>query len=136
MTESRARLLAFLLRALGAFDLLALAAVVVPASWIASAHGRLGLGELPNEPIVFYLARSASAVYALHGAIVFFVSFDVRRYDPLIRFLSLAAIFHGALIVAIDAASSMPAWWTIIEGPCFAATGVAVLAVRGRIAAI
>jgi hypothetical protein len=132
MSESRAKLLRLLLRAFGVFDLLALVAVVMPTAWIAAVHQRLGLGHFPIEPIVLYLARSASAVYALHGATLLYVSFDVRRYDRLIRFLSLAAIFHGALIVAIDVASSMPLWWTILEGPCFAAMGIAVLIVRGR----
>lgn len=131
MTESRAKLLSLLLRAFGVFDLLALVAVAMPTASIAWVHERLGLGSLPREPIVLYLARSASAVYALHGATLLYVSFDVRRYDQLIRFLSLAAIFHGALIVAIDVAAKMPLWWTILEGPCFAATGVAVLAARG-----
>lgn len=132
MTETRAKLLALLLRAFGVFDLLALVAVAMPMASIAAAHERLGLGSLPIEPIVLYLARSASAVYALHGATILYVSFDVLRYDRLIRFLSLAAIFHGSLIVAIDLASGMPLWWTIVEGPCFAATGIAVLIVRGR----
>lgn len=129
-TTKRDARLSWLLRVLGGFDLLALAAVVVPQIWIAATHNRLGLGVFPTEPIVIYLARSASALYAMHGALLIFVSFDVRRYDPLIRFLAIVAIVHGAAILAIDAAAGMPFYWTLLEGPCFAATGVAVLVLR------
>lgn len=102
----------------------------MPRPWIEAAHRLLGLGEMPAAPIVAYLARSTSALYAMHGAILIFVSFDVGRYDGLIRFLAAAAMVHGAALVAIDCAAGMPLYWTVLEGPCFAATGAAVLALR------
>ncbi len=127
------RRLALLLRAVGCLDLLALIAVVMPWHWIAVAHKFVGLGAIPEAPIVGYLARSASALYALHGAMVLFVSFDVRRYERLIRFMAVAALVHGAVILGIDLGAGLPALWRYGEGPAFAATGVAVLWLqRGR----
>lgn len=129
MTRPRAgqRLLVVVLRAFGVLDLCAAGAVVVPLRWMAAAHAWLGLGPLPPGPLVGYLARSASALYALHGALVLFLSFDVRRYGPVITFLAAAALVHGAVMLGIDLAEGMPGWWTAVEGIGFAATGAVVL---------
>src|SRR5205823_10083767 len=82
---------------------------------------------MPREPIVGYLVRSTSALYALHGAMIVFISFDVARYERLIRFLALAVLVHGAVILGIDVAEGMPPLWRFGEGPAFAATGAIVL---------
>jgi hypothetical protein len=126
--------LAVVLRVLGGVDLLALVAVVMPRGWMAQGHAWAGLGELPTAPIVGYLGRSASFLYALHGATVLFISFDVARYRPLITFLAIIALAHGAVMLGIDLAEGMPLWWTVVEGPGFTATGAVVLSlqVRGR----
>lgn len=121
------RRLALVLRALGCLDLVAIIVVMMPQQWIELAHTWSGLGAMPREPIVGYLVRSTSALYALHGAMVVFISFDVTRYERLIRFLALAALVHGAVMFGIDIAESMPPLWRFGEGPAFAATGAIVL---------
>ena len=77
-------------------------------------------------------ARSASAMYALHGLTVLFVSFDVLRYAQLIRFLAAVALVHGVIMFGIDLAEGMPWWWQSLEGPAIAATGLVVLALQRR----
>jgi len=124
--------LAAVLRIFGLFDLLAILAVVAPRSWMAAAHAFVGLGDLPDGPIVGYLARSSSALYALHGAMILYVSLDIERYRPLIRFLAVAALIHGLVMMGIDLAVGMPWFWTLLEGPAFAATGVVVLVLLRR----
>jgi hypothetical protein len=121
------RALVVVLRAFGALDLLAFGAVVMPRPWMAATYTWVGLGTLPDAPIVGYLTRSASALYALHGALVLFISFDVRRYWRMITFLAAAALVHGAIMAGIDVAVGMPQPWTLYEGPCFAAPGAIVL---------
>ena len=131
LAESNAtRNLALVLRGIGCLDLLALLAVVMPERWMDIGHHWAGLGALPREPIVGYLARSASALYALHGAMVVFISFDVSRYERLIRLMAWAALVHGAVILGIDLAQHMPAFWRYGEGPSFAATGLLILALQ------
>src|SRR5258708_7799446 len=123
------------LRFFGALDSLALLAAVLPQTWMAAAHASLGLGTLADTPLVGYLIRSASALYALHGAAVIFISFDVRRYWRLITFFAVAALVHGAIMFGIDLAVGMPWYWTLFEGPAFAATGVVVLVAQSFVGA-
>jgi hypothetical protein len=132
MLTPEQRAVALVLRALGVLDLCALFAVVMPRAWMAYLHALAGLGEMPDAPVVWYLARSASALYALHGATVFYLSFDVGRYWRLIRFLAVVALVHGAVIVGINLAEGMPGWWLRVEGPGVAATGLVILALQGR----
>src|SRR5438874_10233562 len=87
--------LVMVLRVLGCVDLLALAAVAMPHGWMAKGHAWAGLGELPNAAIVGYLGRSASFLYALHGATVVFISFDLVRCGSLITFLAALALVRA-----------------------------------------
>jgi hypothetical protein len=127
----RIKTLAACLRFLGALDMLALGAVVMPFSWMNGIAIAVGLDPLPSHAIVGYLARSASVMYALHGITVFFISFDVVRYWQLIRLLATVAVLHGVVMFGIDSFQRLPVWWQLMEGPLFAATGVFVLCLQG-----
>jgi hypothetical protein len=129
------RVLVLVLRFLGTLDLLAVAAVFLPLEWMARIHDWLGLGVLPEQPIISYLTRSASALYALHGAMILFVSTDVPRYAPLIKFLAIAALIHGVILYLIDLIAGMPGYWIALEGPIVAATGAIVLMVQRQTSA-
>lgn len=124
--------LAWLLRMLGAVDLLAVAFVFLPAEVIAAAQRLTGMEGAPDAPLVGYLIRTSSALYALHGALILFLSCDVQRYRPLIRLLGWLAIAHGALSIYIGIRVGMPLWWRCIEGPIFAAAGMVILVLLGR----
>jgi hypothetical protein len=127
------RMLVLVLRLFGCVDLLAFLAVLLPQSWMAKGHLWAGLGELPPGPLVGYLCRSAAFLYGLHGAVVFFISFDLVRYWRLITFLAVAALVHGGVMLAIDLSEEMPLWWTAVEGPAITVTGAVVLLLQGRI---
>jgi hypothetical protein len=130
-TKGQRGLVVFL-RILGTVDLLAVAAVFLPLEWMAKIHSWFGMGQLPEMPILNYLTRSASALYALHGAMILFVSTDVRRYAPLIKFLAVAALIHGVILYLIDLIAGMPPFWIALEGPIVVATGVIVLMIQRR----
>ncbi|HVA51848.1 MAG TPA: hypothetical protein VNH11_36235 [Pirellulales bacterium] len=117
-----------LLRALGVWDLLALGAVVMPQAWMAAVHAWLGMGTLPHAPVVDYLARSASLMYAQHALVFLFLSGDVRRYRPLIHFMAVVAMVSGGIMLAIDLVAAIPLFWTLIEGPGYIVLALAVLA--------
>jgi len=129
------RLLVWLLRLFGASTLTALGAVFMPHDWMNLIHQRLGMGELPHLPIVGYLTRSISALYALHGALLIFLSLDVQRYLPLVRFLGAASAVMGVLLLGLDLAVGMPVFWTVAEGPPVVALGIVILVLARRVKA-
>jgi hypothetical protein len=109
--------LAAWLRVIGVIDLVAVAAVVLPNETLGAIHADLALGSWPEAPIVAYLARSASWMYVLCGALFLYLSNDVVRYRPLIRFLTLCGVATGFVLIGIDWSAGMPGWWTASEGP-------------------
>jgi hypothetical protein len=123
LSEQRKNLLILLLRACGLIDLLALGIALIPSSWIISMHGHLGMGPFPEETLTLYLARSSCLMYAVHGVLLIFVSFDVARYLPLIRLLAGIAVIHGIVLIVIDQFTGMPWWWTLGEGGLLIAWG-------------
>ena len=114
---NKERALILLLRFSAVVMLLAVGAVGMPFSWMDAIHRQLGMGVLPNVPIVQYLTRSASALYAGYGALMLFVSFDVRRYRPVIVFKAALGLLFGAIMLVLDFAIGMPWHWSWSEGP-------------------
>jgi hypothetical protein len=128
------RQLQLLLRALGTLDLLAFLAVFMPDDWMAASHAWLGMGEFPRSSLVDYLARSASLMYAQHGAVFLFLSGHVRRYRGLIRLMAVIALVSAVIMLAIDLLARIPLFWTVIEGPGYAVLASAVLVLERRTA--
>lgn len=114
MTPAQRRL-AWLLRAIGLLDLLAFVALLLPAAQLAALHAQLGMGPFPEEIIALYLARTASMLYGFCGVLLLFLSTDVARYAPVIRFLSYAGLLASVILLGIDLSTGMPWWWGGIE---------------------
>ncbi|MBM3889571.1 MAG: hypothetical protein FJ388_10645 [Verrucomicrobia bacterium] len=124
---NKERILVLLMRFNAVVLLLALGAVVMPFAWMDVVHRGAGMGPLPDSTIVHYLTRSASALYAGYGAVILFLSFDVRRYQPVIVFKALIGIVFGAMMLTLDVVVGMPWHWTVCEGPFIIAVCVAIL---------
>jgi len=108
---------AWVLRVVGVLAMLAIVAVFMPLSWMASVHESIGMGKMSEGPIVEYLARSLSALYALLGCWIFYLSGRVPEQLGFVRlFGSLFAVF-GVVLGWIGFKSSMPVTWVLLEGP-------------------
>ena len=94
------RWLKLLLRAAGGLMLLATLALFMPTRWMEICHERLGLGAFPDQPIVEYLARTTSALYALLGALLLLASCDVKRYARVITVVAVGLIPMSVVIWA------------------------------------
>ena len=129
------RALVILLRVSGVVLLTALIPVVMPFAWMDDIHRWLGMGKLPDAPIMGYLTRSLSAMYALHGALVFFVSLDVRRYLPVVQCLAVLGILFGIGMLLIDRAVGIPPRWAYCEGPSVIVLGAVLLWLTSRVRA-
>ncbi len=121
------------LRILGTASLLALGAVFMPYSWMDAIHQWLGLGVLPTEPIVGYLARSTSAFYTFLGGMMWVVSFDLYKHRLVLIYIGAATTIFGAVLFVVDLVEDMPLWWSIGEGLSNVAVGVVILVLSCRI---
>jgi len=121
------RSLQWFLRIIGTASLLALPCAALPYAWMDATHQWLGLGRLPADPIVGYLARSLSAFYALLGGLLWTLSFDPRRHRLVLGYLGGAITFFGVIITAVDWLEGLPRFWALWEGPLDIAFGVIIL---------
>jgi hypothetical protein len=104
-------LLRLLLRFVGCACLLALISLWMPRSWIDAGHSWLGWGQFPAAPIAEYLARSVSALSAFYGGLLVVLSFDIRRYAPLIRYQAAAIMILSACGVVVGTSAGVPLWF-------------------------
>ena len=128
---TRDRFLMLFLRAVGAVAGSAALCAVMPLRAMDAVHRALGMGALPNSPIVEYLARSTSAFYAFLGALLWALSLDLARYRPLVRGIGVAFIALGFLLLWTDIKSGLPGFWQAAEGPIDTLFGI-ILVWSGR----
>ena len=114
--------------------LLALVFVVAPRAWMEEIHIWLGLGVFPDTPIVWYLARSTSAFYAMMGGLYWLASYDMGRQRRLLLFLGWWTVVLGVMLFGIDLWVGLPLSWTLSEGPVVILMGVAMLYLISRMA--
>ena len=127
------RFLKLLLRIIGSVALVAIVAVFMPYSWMNAVHRWLGMGELSDQPIVGYLARSTSAFYALLGGLFWVVSFDLHRHKVVLCYLGIVVVIFGAALFVIDLLEGMPLYWSFTEGPFNVGFGIVILVLSYRI---
>jgi hypothetical protein len=134
MMSNAEKLLVVLLRAIALLDSLAIVPVFMPHAWMDACHGWLGLGTLPDAPIIVYLTRALSAMYAFHAGLLWIASQNVRHYATLITYIALACAVFGTVLVWIDLRAGLPRLWIAGEGPFFIGVGLAMLALQRSIA--
>ncbi|HET6669900.1 MAG TPA: hypothetical protein VFH15_06670 [Pyrinomonadaceae bacterium] len=126
------QLQSWVLRLTGATEILAFISVVMPRSWMEASHSWLGLGAMPEGPIIMFMIRQASYAYGMHGVSLWLMATDVRRYQPLIVFNAISFLIAGVVFSLIDYIEGMPLWWTIVDGFGCASFGAAVLILNSR----
>jgi hypothetical protein len=127
------RCLRWVLRILGGASLTALFFVAVPYAWMNAIHQGLGLGTLPDAPVVGYLARSTSAFYALLGGLLWVLSLDVRRHRLALCYLGAAITSLGLILWGVDLVEGLPLFWCLWEGPLDTLFGLAILWLSYRV---
>jgi len=125
-----------IMRVIGVSGLFAIPAIFLPYSWMNAIHEYMGLGVLPDAPIVSYLARSLSAFYAVVSTITLFIASDIRRYRSFVTVWAIIAIMNGFVLLGIDVTAGMPVSWTVSEGPPVIATALLVLWLQRKIAVV
>jgi hypothetical protein len=109
------------LRVFAIVPMTAVFAVVLPIGVMDDIHQAIGLGRMPEGPIVEYLARSTSMFYALHGALLWYLASDLRRYRDLFRFYLWISLVFALGLFLTDLSAGLPLRWALAEGPIVAA---------------
>ena len=112
---SRESLQAWLLRAAGAFEMLAFFAVVMPRSWMEASHAWLGMGEMRTSPLLMFMIRQSSYTYGMHGVGLWILASDVRRFRPLVILNGVAYLLAAPVFYLIDVSAGIPWWWTAAD---------------------
>lgn len=107
--------LVLVLRATSVLLLLAFAGAALPESWMKAAYESGGLGPWPGGPLLVYLARAVSLLYGFYGVLALYLSFDVQRYRPLVRFLAAASFPFAPVMFIVIWAAGLPAVWAVCE---------------------
>jgi len=128
------RLLLIILRLNAVMLVLAFPAVIMPYEWMNVIHHWLGLGELPDIPILGYLTRSISLLYGMLGILTFLIAADPKRYWTLIALWGVASLGTGIVLGVVDIVHRMPFYWTLAEAPYLLCLGIAVLVLWYRAA--
>jgi len=82
---------------------------------------------MPDTPVVWYLARSTSAFYALLGGLFWVVSFDPRRHRSVLIYLGAAVTLLGVALLVMDWWEGLPLLWKVWEGPFVIVFGLVLL---------
>jgi hypothetical protein len=127
------RWLMLLLRLIGGVCLLALFSLWMPRSWMDAGHRWLGWGVFPTAPIAEYLALSVSALSAFYGGLLVALSFDVRRYSPLIRYQAVAIMVLSACGVVVGRWAGVPLWFVVGDAVACWAYCLPMLVLAGRV---
>jgi len=126
------RIQAWLLRLSGAVEMLAFFAVVMPRSWMEIAHAWVGLGQMPDGPIIMFMIRQASYTYGVHGLSLWVIASNVERFRTLVIFNGFAYLLAAPVFFLIDYSSGMPFWWTLGDLLGCGCLGVALLFLTWR----
>jgi hypothetical protein len=116
------------LRIVGGIELFAIPFLFIPFSWMNFVHEHfVHLGPLTHTPVVEYMARTLTALYAFHGAVIVRLSFDVPRYRPVVNFVGCLQVLLGLAAFAIDFAAGLPWFWAVGEGMGLTGGGLAIV---------
>src|SRR5438128_1046917 len=107
------RWLVLVLRATAALLLLAFVGAVLPESWMKMVYECGELGPWPGGALLVYLARAVSILYGFYGLLALYMSFDVQRYLPLIRFMAIASFPFAPVMFIVIWSAGLPTVWAV-----------------------
>lgn len=95
--------------------LLALPAVIVPRLAAEKVSWLMGFRQPPMTPLMLYMMAGGAAVYVAQGVLMWVMSCDVARYQPLIRVVAWTFLVCAPLFWWIDAQAGVPRWWLLMD---------------------
>jgi hypothetical protein len=107
--------LVLVLRGTAVLLLFAFVGAALPERWLKAVHEWGDLGPWPGGPLLVYLVRVVSLLYGFWGLLALYLSFDVRRYLPFIRFLAITGFLFVPVMFAVIWTAGLPTVWLVSE---------------------
>jgi hypothetical protein len=73
------------------------------------------LAPWPGGALLVYLARVTSLLYGFNGLLALYLSFDVRRYRPLVRFMAAVSFAFAPIMFVVIWSAGLPTVWAVTE---------------------
>lgn len=109
------RCLVVVLRATAVLLLVAFVGASLPESWMKAVHEWGELGPWAGGALLVYLARVVSLLYGFFGLLALYMSFDVRRYRPLVRFMAAVSFAFVPIMFVVIWSAGLPTVWAVGE---------------------
>lgn len=127
MLDRRQRLQRLVLRISAAASLIALPAIFVPRLAAEKLSWIMGFGQPPMIPLMLYMMAGGAAVFVGQAVLLWALSTDVVRYQPLVRLMAWCYAVIGPLFLWIDKQAGLPWWWILMDGVGSFAAGAVLL---------
>jgi uncharacterized membrane protein YedE/YeeE len=82
----------------------------------------MGFDQAPITPLLLYMMAGGSCVFVGQAVMLWVLSGDVVRYQPLVRVVAWIYLVCAPLFLWIDSQAGLPAWWVAMDSlGCFIA---------------
>lgn len=105
-----------LLRLFATVAVISLPAVLLPRLALEKVSWIMGFDQPPMTPVTLYMMAGGAAVYLGQAVLMWVMSADVVRYQPLVRLIAWMLILFGPLFLWIDSQAGLPRWWVMMDG--------------------
>jgi hypothetical protein len=91
------------------------------------SHAWLGMGQMPDGPLLMFMIRQSSYTYGVHGLSLWLIASDVERFRPFVVFNGIAFLIAAPVFFLTDYNSGMPLWWAVSDPLSCGLLGAALL---------
>lgn len=123
----RLKMQLWLLRLFIVILLTGLPGALLPAEAFDKFSWLMGYGQPPLTPLTIYLAGNAGYAYTALAILVWMISRDLSRYQPLVRGVGWVLVIAGPAYLSIDLQCPLPLWWTLVDSLGCLFLGLALL---------
>lgn len=107
--------------------MIALPAVVLPRLALEKVSWIMGFGQPPMTPVTLYMMAGGAAVYVGQALLMWVISGDVVRYQPIVRLIAWIFVGCGPVFYWIDSQAGVPWWWLTMDTAGCLAGGLALV---------
>jgi hypothetical protein len=116
-----------ILRITAVISLIVLPAVLLPRLAAEKVSWFMGFGQPPMTPLLLYMMAGGSCVFVGQAVLMWVMSMDVERHQPLIRVMAWGYLICGPLFLWIDSQAGLPKWWVAMDSTGCLAAGIALM---------